>query len=160
MLLSHIMMDYLVQHIILIYDKRFQNYYNTLVMKKVLLITLYSLLAQFVQAQTFVCTDINYYGSDLTSREMQKNKAKYLGSKATLTFYDNSLKYTTTENGKSQSTVFDKLTDSRYKYWEFNRKGNIEVVINLNKWVEYIRSFTMEVYKGSSLKGKAIYKRD
>lgn len=69
-------------------------------MKRLFFITSFLMLFITIQAQTFVCTDINYYGSNYTPQTAQKNRAKYLGTKATLTFYDKSLKKYRWENRK------------------------------------------------------------
>ena len=129
-------------------------------MKKNLLIITWFLLLVAAKAQTFVCTDLNYYGSDMTPQKIQREKAKYLGSKATLTFYDNSLKLSVNEGGKTESIVLDKINGSEYQFTE--NRGNYfrKIVIKLNKWVEYIRSFTIEFYKNHSLEGTATCKRD
>jgi len=129
-------------------------------MKRILFICTSLLICVVIQAQTFVCTDINYYGSDMTPQKIQREKAKYLGSKATLTFYDNSLKLSVNEGGKTESIVLDKINGSEYQFTE--NRGNYfrKIVIKLNKWVEYIRSFTIEVYKNHSLEGTVTCKRD
>lgn len=129
-------------------------------MKNLLLVTLLLSLCFTVQAQTFVCTDIDYRGTDLTPQKIQKEKAKYLGSKATLAFYDKSVKLSTIEDGKVESIVLDKVNSNEYQAIE--KKGNNvrKIVLKLNKWVEYIRSFTVEVYKNYSLEGTVTYKRD
>ena len=130
-------------------------------MKKVISIFAISLLSISIQAQTFVCTDINYYGSDMTPQKIQKEKAKYLGSKATLTFFDNSVKLSMNQDGKVESIVLDKVNNNEYQYIEKNRVGDVKkAVVKLNKWVEYIRSFTVEGYKNYSLQATATYKRD
>lgn len=130
-------------------------------MKKVISIFVISLLSITIQAQTFVCTDINYYGSDLSPQKIQKEKAKYLGSKATLTFFDNSVKLSMNQDGKVESIVLDKVNNNEYQYIEKNRVGDVKkAVVKLNKWVEYIRSFTVEGYKNYSLQATATYKRD
>lgn len=129
-------------------------------MKKVISIFVISLLSITIQAQTFVCTDINYYGSDLSPQKIQKEKAKYLGSKATLAFYDKSVKLSTTEDGKVESVVLDKVNDNEYQ--AIDKRGNNvkKLVLKLNKWIEYIRSFTIEGYENYSLKATVTYKRD
>ena len=55
-------------------------------MKKITLLLIFMLLCVATYSQTFVCTDINYYGPNYNPTSIQKNKARYLGSKATLTF--------------------------------------------------------------------------
>ena len=97
-------------------------------MKRIIFIFTSLLICVVIQAQTFVCTDINYYGSDMTPQKIQKEKAKYLGSKATLAFYDNSLKLSMKENGKVESVVLDKVNDNEYQAIE--KRGN-----NVNKLV-------------------------
>jgi hypothetical protein len=111
-------------------------------------------------AQSFVCTDINYYGPNYNTTSIQKNKAKYLGSKATLTFYDKSLKISTNTDGKIESVVLEKVNNNEYQIVD-KRGNNIKkMVIKLNKLVEYIRSFTVESYNNYSLEMNATFKRD
>ena len=133
-------------------------------MKKLIVTSMLSFLCSMIQAQTFVCTNIDYRGSDLTPQKIQKEKAKYLGSKATLTFYDKTLKISVKENGKTESLVLDKVNNNEYKFEEtkgkFPNSKTRKVVIKLNKLVEYIRSFTVEGYNNYSLEVKVTYKRD
>ena len=129
-------------------------------MKRILSILTSLLICVVIQAQTFVCTDIDYRGSDLTPQKVQKEKAKYLGSNATLTFYDKSLRLSTTTNGKTESIVMDKVNANEYQAIEKRGNSTNKLVLKLNKWVEYIRSFTLEVYKNYSLEGTVTYKRD
>ena len=129
-------------------------------MKELLFVTSFMLFSVAVYAQTFVCTDCNYYGSELSPQRIQKDKAKYLGSKATLTFYDNSLKLSLTENGKVESLVLDKVNDNEYQAIEKEGNKVNKLVLKLNKWVEYIRSFTIEGYKNYTLESKFTFKRD
>ena len=118
------------------------------------------LLCVATYSQTFVCTDIDYRGSDLTPQKVQKEKAKYLGSKATLTFYDNSVRLSTTQNGRAESVVLDKVSASEYQIVEKKGNDTNKLILKLNKWVEYIRSFTIEGYKNYSLVTTITYKRD
>ena len=129
-------------------------------MNRILTTLLVLLLCMEVQAQTFVCTDINYYGSDMTPQKIQKEKAKYLGSKATLTFFDKSLKFSYTTNGKTESIVMDKVNANEYQAIEKRGNDTNKLVLKLNTWVEYIRSFTIEGYKNYSLGATITYKRD
>lgn len=91
---------------------------------------------------------------------MQKEKAKFLGSKATLTFFDKSLKFSHTTNGKTESIVMDKVNACEYQAVEKRGNNTNKLVLKLNKWVEYIRSFTIEGYKNYSLEATITYKRD
>ena len=129
-------------------------------MKKLLFTTTLLMLCFLAKAQTFVCTDIDYRGSDLTPQKIQKEKAKYLGSKATLTFFDKSLKFSYTTNGKTESIVMDKVNASEYQAIEKRGNNTNKLVLKLNTWVEYIRSFTIEGYKNYSLEATITYKRD
>jgi hypothetical protein len=129
-------------------------------MKKIIIFIPVLILTLTIQAQTFVCTDIDYRGTDLTPQKVQKEKAKYLGSNATLTFYDKSLRLSTTTNGKTESIVMDKVNANEYQAIEKRGNSTNKLVLKLNKWVEYIRSFTLEVYKNYSLEGTVTYKRD
>lgn len=119
------------------------------------------LLSISIHAQTFVCTDINYYGPNYNPTSIQKNKARYLGSKATLTFFDKSLKISYTENDKTKSIVLDKFNDNEYHYYEKDLRGNVtKGVLKLQKWAAYIKSFTLESYNNNSLEVYATFKRD
>lgn len=130
-------------------------------MKKILFTTLLLLFGIFAKAQTFVCTDVNYYGPNYNPTSIQNNKARYLGSKATLTFYDKSLKISYLEKGKTKSFVLDKVNDNEYHFYEKDLLGNVtKGVIKLQKWVAYIKSFTLESYKNNSLEVNATFKRD
>jgi len=129
-------------------------------MKRILFICTSLLICVVIQAQTFVCTDINYYGSDMTPQKIQREKAKYLGSKATLTFFDKSLKFSYTTNGKTESIVMDKVNANEYQAIEKRGNDTNKLVLKLNTWVEYIRSFTIEGYKNYSLGATITYKRD
>ncbi len=129
-------------------------------MKKIALFLISMLLCVAAYAQSFVCTDINYYGPNYNTTSIQKNKAKYLGSKATLTFYDKSLKISTNTDGKIESVVLEKVNNNEYQIVD-KRGNNIKkMVIKLNKLVEYIRSFTVESYNNYSLEMNATFKRD
>lgn len=129
-------------------------------MKKLVILSMLSFWCLLIQAQTFVCTDYNYYGSDWSPQKVQKEKAKYLGSKATLTFFDKSLKFSYTTNGKTESIVLDKVNTSEYQTIEKRGNDVNKLVLKLNTWIEYIRSFTIEGYKNYSLQGSATFKRD
>ena len=129
-------------------------------MKKIIIIIPLLILTLTIQAQTFVCTDIDYRGTDLTPQKVQKEKAKYLGSKATLTFFDKSLKFSFTTNGKTESIIMDKVNANEYQAIEKRGNNTNKLVLKLNTWIEYIRSFTIEGYKNYSLEVTATYKRD
>jgi len=130
-------------------------------MKKLVILSMLSFWCLLIQAQTFVCTDINYYGPNYNPTSIQKNKARYLGSKVTLTFYDKSLKISYSEKGKTESGVLDKVNDNEYHFYEKDLLGNVtKGVIKLQKWAAYIKSFTLESYKNNSLEVYATFKRD
>ena len=130
-------------------------------MKKILLFISLLVLCLTVQAQTFICTDINYYGPNYNPTSIQRNKARFLGSKVILTFYDKSLKISYSEKGKIKSGVLDKVNDNEYQFYEKDLLGNVtKGVIKLQKWAAYIKSFTLESYKNNSLEVYATFKRD
>lgn len=129
-------------------------------MKRLLFIFTSLLICVVIQAQSFVCTDINYYGPNYNPTSIQKNKAKYLGSQATLTFYDKSLKISTNTDGKIESVVLEKVNNNEYQIVEKRGNNVKKLVVKLNKWVEYIRSFTVESYNNYSLEMNATFKRD
>ena len=65
------------------------------------------------------------------------------------------------QNGKVESIILDKVNGNEYQYTEKKRTGDVgRLVIKLNKWVEYIKTFTLYVYKNNSLVGTATYTRD
>ena len=131
------------------------------IMKKILLFISLLVLCLTVQAQTFICTDINYYGPNYNPTSIQRNKARFLGSKVILTFYDKSLKISYSEKGKIKSGVLDKVNDNEYQFYEKDLLGNVtKGVIKLQKWAAYIKSFTLESYKNNSLEVYATFKRD
>ena len=131
-------------------------------MKKLIVFTLLLLFGVSIHAQTFVCTDINFYDSDLSSKTIQKRKQEALGSKAVLSFYDKSLKITLTDNdGDVESAILDKITDSEYVAIMNSGQQNMEKLeIKLTKLFEYIRSFTVKTYKSYRLDVEATFKRD
>ena len=130
-------------------------------MKKFALFLISMLLCLAAYAQSFVCTDINYYGPNYNPTSIQRNKARFLGSKVTLTFYDKSLKISYSEKGKTKSGVLDKVNDNEYQFYEKDLLGNVtKGVIKLQKWAAYIKSFTLESYKNNSLEVYATFKRD
>ena len=113
-------------------------------MKRLLFTFTSLLICVVIQAQSFVCTDINYYGPNYNPSSIQRNKARYLGSKATLTFYDKSLKISTNTDGKIESVVLEKVNNNEYQIVEKRGNNVKKMVIKLNKLVEYIRSVTVE----------------
>lgn len=132
-------------------------------MKKQFLIMAFSLLTLFVQAQTFVCTDaqiLSFNGKPISASRVQEMRTEVLGSKMTLTFYDNSLKASDSRGG---SLVLDKSKsrDDEYYYEKRLLTGNVKKwVIKLNKTVGYIRSFTAVRYFDNKVEEKYTYKRD
>ena len=140
-----------------------KNYFQVLRLS-VLMVLLLS-FANTIEAQTFVCTDVYVYDSDKTDRDIQKIKKDALGSTCVLDFYDNSVKVTMTDNdGKSESLVLDKVDDSTYQIKE--QHGRLKGVpqyrtgvIKLQKWVAYIKSFTISIYDNDNLEIKVTFKR-
>ena len=131
-------------------------------MKRLYTFTLLVLIGIAIHAQTFVCTDVSFYDSGLSDRRIQERKQEALGSKATLSFFDKSLKITTTDSdGDVDSVVLDKVSDNEYRAVLKRGQQNEErLEIKLSKLFEYIRSFTIKFYKGNRLNVEATYKRD
>ncbi len=131
-------------------------------MKRLYTFTLLVLIGIAIHAQTFVCTDVSFYDSELSDRQVQKRKQEALGSKATLSFFDKSLKITTTDSdGDVDSAVLDKVSDNEYRAVLKSGQQNEErLEIKLSKLFEYIRSFTLKSYKGYRLEVEATFKRD
>lgn len=131
-------------------------------MKKVFLFTVFSVLTLLVQAQTFICTDYQLYGSkghSVSASEVQRRKNEYLGTKFTLTFYDNSVRLADSK----ESLILDKSSSNADEYFCTNKKkyGSVEkFVLKLNKTVGYIRSLTLMYYYNNKLEGKVTLKRD
>lgn len=111
------------------------------------------------QSQTFICQSFDYYGNDRSEKDIQKDKLLALGSTAVLTFYDNDLKIKLIDNkGKTVEVLFRK-EGNEYRYsGESNGKKGL-VIIKLEKWVMYIKSFIMESYVNGKLTLKVTFKR-
>ena len=132
-------------------------------MKKILFATVVLVLNCIsLKAQSFVCTDLSFYGSDLSPKEIQNEKMKSLGSKATITIFDKYIKSVFTNNkGRVESYVLDKVDDTKYQYSEKTSYGyNYKIVVKLQKMVAYIKGFTVEVYKDYKLEGTLTFKRE
>jgi hypothetical protein len=54
----------------------------------------------------------------------------------------------------------DKVNANEYQAIEKRGNNTNKLVLKLNTWIEYIRSFTIEGYKNYSLEATATYKRD
>ncbi len=115
-----------------------------------------------INAQSFVCADLSFKGSDLTPKEIQNEKKNTLGSKATITVFDKYIKLVLTNNkGKVESYVLDKVNGAEYQYSEKTSYGyNYKMVVKLQKIVAYIKGFTVDVYKDYKLQGNLTFKRD
>lgn len=131
-------------------------------MKRLQCLLMVSIVCMVLQAQTFVCSDLSFYGSDLSQKEIQSEKKRTLGSKAVISVYDKYLKIVSTyNNGKSESYVLDKTSDSEYRYNEKTSYGyTYKMVIKLQKTVAFIKGFSIDVYKDNRIQGTVIYKRD
>ena len=113
-----------------------------------------------IQAQSFVCTDLNYYSSDMTSSKVQKERNRWLGAKAVLTFYDNSMRIQWTDNnGRTESFILSKLNEDEYYSSEKYGNDTMTVRVKLQKWVAYIKSFTVNSYRNQTQIGNATFKR-
>ena len=70
------------------------------------------------------------------------------------------MKFSFTTNGKTESIIMDKVNANEYQAIEKRGNNTNKLVLKLNTWIEYIRSFTIEGYKNYSLEATATYKRD
>lgn len=129
-------------------------------MKKILAAMVLSVFSMVAYAQTFVCTDMNFYGRDWSSQKIQREKERGLGSKAVLTFYDNSLRLAWTDRkGETVNLILSKIKDDDYIIRE-TKIGKTQMMnIKLQKWVGYIKSFSVSVYENQRLIGSATFKR-
>ena len=135
-----------------------KNYFR--ILKLALLTVLLFSFVSTVKAQTFVCTDISFYDTNMTDREIKKIKTDALGSTWFLEFYDNSLKVTISVKGdESPQLIFDKINDSKYQMQDNRRGRHIQTVIELQKWIAYIKSFTIYSYENGKLRQKGTCKR-
>ena len=131
-------------------------------MKKIVIFFL-SVIAFSINAksQTFVCTDYNYIGNEMSPQEMQKEKKQLLGSEVELTIYDKSLRISrNVDRGRKDSYILDKIGDNVYQLKE--KRGNNQTmrrVIKLHKIIAYIKSFTYECYIDGEKQGALIFKR-
>ena len=130
------------------------------IMKLSVLVVLLLSFVSTVKAQTFVCTDVSFYDTNMTDREIKKIKTDALGSTWFLEFYDNSLKVTISIKGdESPQLIFDKINDSKYQMQDNRRGRHIQNVIELQKWIAYIKSFTIYSYENGKLQQKMTCKR-
>ncbi len=128
-------------------------------MKKIFLSLL--LLVQFsiCSSQSFICTDFYAKSTMFTSKEIQEERERTLGTKATITIFDNSLKLVSyKENGERRRPIlYDKTEDGNYQY---KKNSSFCYVIKLNKLFGYIRSFKILVYENGKESGYVLYKRE
>ncbi|MCR4959092.1 MAG: hypothetical protein K6B13_10920 [Prevotella sp.] len=129
-------------------------------MKKTLIVIISTLvLVSCSDELKFVCTDVSYSGTELSTRKIQKMKDEVLGSKATLHFYDNCVKIYTDVEG--ETVVLDKKTGrEEYEYIDQKPRETYRTVITLDKSFGYIKGFTAKGYKNGELQGTIIFVRD
>lgn len=129
-------------------------------MKKVSIIVVLLATVIVSQAQTFICTDMNYVGKELDPQVVRKEKEQFLGSEAMLTIYDHSLRLSYKADGKTKSYIYDKVKDNEYQ--RIDKIGNGKTrkrVIKLHKIIAYIKSFSFESYYDNEFQGKVVFKR-
>lgn len=138
-----------------------------------LLVNIGGFIFYSVKEHTYICTDLSFYNVNMTNKEIQKYKNDALGSICVLDFYDNNVKITIPEkNGKKDSGVLDKVTDSKYQFTEQSGYQNGQplykkAVIELQYFLDTdflslhsnISSFTMYIYENDELKTMATFKR-
>lgn len=107
-----------------------------------------------VSAQTFKIFEYNDY-SERSQESIQKNKAKYLGSKITLEFYGNDVKLID-ELDTAHPIVLTKVAENKYE----TTRGSDKCILTLSTWIHYIRSGELNVYRENEHLGKIVFKRD
>ena len=105
----------------------------------------------------FVCTDMSFSGNNMSSRDIQDAKDILLGFENTLHFYDNSIRWSA-NNG--ESLVMDKRPDGTYEYTERKNGVTYRLALILERWLGYIKGFTVNIYIDSQLEIRMAYKRD
>ncbi len=128
-------------------------------MKKTFLLLLLSVQFTICFSQSFICTDFYAKSTRFTPNDIQEERNRTLGTKATLTIYDKTLKFVSyKENGeKHRPIVYDKAKDGNYQY---KKNSSFSYVIKLNKILGYIKSFKVIVYEDGKESGYIIYKRE
>ena len=141
-----------------------KNYFQVLNLS-VLIVLLLS-FSNAIKAQTFVGTDVSIYDTKKTDGEVLKLKKEALGSVCILDFYDKNVKLTITKNNNAgkETLILDKISDSKYQAIEQRgylngRKQYGKAVVELQKLIAYINSFTLYIYENEKLQMTVTYKR-
>lgn len=95
---------------------------------------------------TFTCTDISYLGSFsqrsvrlLSQDEIQRAQREALGTKAVVTFYDNSMRLTLSNSNGRYDYILNKTGPDNYSMATDNER----IEVTFDKTFEYINSFKM-----------------
>lgn len=107
----------------------------------------------------FTCTDISIDASHMSFKEVQKMKNEVLGTEITLEFYDNNVKYTGKDGDKYESIVFDKISDNLYEIRNHDDRFNGVGLLELQKTLWYIPSFTLSLYDGDKQQVRMTFKK-
>jgi len=126
------------------------------ILKKIIIIV--ALLSFFeINAQTFKISKYEDYSATVSARKKQRDKAKYLGSKVVLDFYESDVKLTTdVEN--TTTIVLKKVSEDKYEAIDDH---GTKAVLTLDTWVRYIRKGIITVYDKNNKKiGEVLFERD
>lgn len=106
-------------------------------------------------AQTFKV--VGYTDKTASTERLNKDKAKFLGSKVILETFPNAIKVTLgAAEAQDRGFVMDKIDNVTYQISDGDKKG----VLKLHTGVNYIRGGTFRVYKNNKLIGEIIFERD
>jgi len=87
---------------------------------------------------TFTCTDISYLGS-YSQDEIQRAQREALGTKAVVTFYDNSMRLALSNSKGRYDYILNKTGPDNYSMATDNER----IEVTFDKTFEYIKSFKM-----------------
>lgn len=138
--------------------------YHFMVLRLSVLVMLLFLFVSTVKAQTFVCTDVSFYDSNIPREEREAMRADALGGLGILTFYDKSVKMTFIPCSNDKvAIVLDKKNNSTYTLEEVRKNGyehyNAKRVVELQKWETEVKSFAFSYYTNGYLNYRLIFKR-
>lgn len=100
-----------------------------------------SFLSSCSDVKTFTCTDITI-ANNYNSSEQNRVKENALGTKADITFYDNSIRVEIYNNSGKSDFVLDKIDSEHY----VKQINNERLEINFETFLGYVYSFKMSFW--------------